>query len=63
MNRVLTVKRHGKTCFELLHKRKPDVSSLEPFGAPGTMIEPHGKFGPKAIEGFLLGYVTPNFRV
>ncbi|KAJ0954536.1 putative RNA-directed DNA polymerase [Helianthus annuus] len=63
LNRVLTVKRHGKTCFELLQKRKPDLSYLEPFGAPCTMIEPDGKFGARAIEGFFLGYATPNFRV
>ncbi|KAJ0677880.1 putative RNA-directed DNA polymerase [Helianthus annuus] len=63
LNRVLTVKRHGKTCFELLQRRKPDLSYLEPFGAPCTMIEPDGKFGAKAIEGFFLGYATPNFRV
>ncbi|KAM0034614.1 putative RNA-directed DNA polymerase [Helianthus debilis subsp. tardiflorus] len=63
LNRVLTVKRHGKTCFELLQKRKPDLSYLEPFGGPCTMIEPDGKFGAKAIEGYFLGYQTPNFRV
>ncbi|XP_021991068.1 uncharacterized protein LOC110887807 [Helianthus annuus] len=45
MNRVLTVKRHNKTCFELLHKRKPDLQYLELFGAPCTMIDPNGKFG------------------
>ncbi|KAM0002892.1 putative RNA-directed DNA polymerase [Helianthus debilis subsp. tardiflorus] len=63
LNRVLTVKRHGKTCFELLQKRKPDLSYLEPFGGPCTMIDPDGKFGAKAIEGYFLGYQTPNFRV
>ncbi|KAM0050261.1 putative RNA-directed DNA polymerase [Helianthus debilis subsp. tardiflorus] len=63
LNRVLTVKRHNKTCFELLNKRKPDLSYLEPFGAPRTMIDPNGKFGAKAIEGYFLGYATPNLRV
>ena len=63
LNRVLIVKRHGKTCFELLHKRKPDLGFLEPFGAPCTMIEPNGKFGAKAIEGFFLGYASPSRRV
>ncbi|XP_021979320.1 uncharacterized protein LOC110875429 [Helianthus annuus] len=63
LNKVLNIKRHGKTCFELLHRRKLDVSYLEPFGAPCTMIDPHGKFGPKAIKGFFFGYATPNFRV
>ncbi|KAM0034613.1 putative RNA-directed DNA polymerase [Helianthus debilis subsp. tardiflorus] len=63
LNRVLTVKRHNKTCFELLQKRKPDLSYLEPFGAPCTMIDTNGKFGAKAIEGYFLGYATPNLRV
>ncbi|KAJ0955343.1 putative RNA-directed DNA polymerase [Helianthus annuus] len=49
LNRVLTVKRHNKTCFELFHKRKPDLSYLEPFGAPCTMIDPNGKFGQKQL--------------
>ena len=48
LNRVLTV---------------PDLGFLEPFGARCTMIEPNGKFGAKAIEGFFLGYASPNRRV
>ncbi|KAJ0938259.1 putative RNA-directed DNA polymerase [Helianthus annuus] len=63
LNRVLTVKRHNKTCFELLQKRKPDLSYLEPFGAPCTIIDPNGKFGARAIDGYFLGYATPNLRV
>lgn len=36
LNRVLTVKRFGKTCYELLYKRKPDISDFQPFGVPCT---------------------------
>ncbi|KAD2805416.1 hypothetical protein E3N88_38793 [Mikania micrantha] len=65
LNRVLIVKRHGKTCFELLHNRKPNLMYLEPFGAPCTMLKKHeqGKFNEKVEEGYFLGYNTPNKRV
>ncbi|KAD4385770.1 hypothetical protein E3N88_25939 [Mikania micrantha] len=65
LNRVLIVKRHGKTCFELLHNRKPNLKYLEPFGAPCTMLNKHeqGKFNEKVEEGYFLGYRTPNKRV
>ncbi|KAD2393226.1 hypothetical protein E3N88_40203 [Mikania micrantha] len=65
LNRVLIVKRHGKTCFELLHNRKPNLKYLEPFGAPCTMLKKHeqGKFNEKVEEGYFLGYSTPNKRV
>ncbi|KAI3813843.1 hypothetical protein L1987_18578 [Smallanthus sonchifolius] len=32
LNRVLTVKRHNKTCYELLNNRKPNLDYLLPFG-------------------------------
>ncbi|XP_076951076.1 uncharacterized protein LOC143624243 [Bidens hawaiensis] len=51
LNRVLTVKKFGKTCFELLNCRKPNLKWLEPFGSTCTVLEPSGKFGPKAVEG------------
>ncbi|KAI3786627.1 hypothetical protein L1987_40450 [Smallanthus sonchifolius] len=65
LNRVLVVKRHDKTCFELLHRRKPNLQYLEPFGAPCTMLkkDAHGKFNEKVEEGYFLGYSTPNKRV
>ena len=34
LNRVLTVKRFGKTSCELINRRKPNLEFLEPFGAP-----------------------------
>ena len=65
LNRVLIVKRHGKTCFELLQNRKPKLKYLERFGAPCMMLKKHeqGKFIEKVEEGYFLGYNTPNKRV
>jgi transposase InsO family protein len=65
LNRVLVVKRHDKTCFELLHRRKPNLQYLEPFGAPCTMLkkDAQGKFNEKVEVGIFLGYSTPNKRV
>ena len=62
MNRVLTVKKHGKTCYELLHNRKPNLHFLEPFGSPCTVLDPEGKFGSKVIEGYFIGYASPKKR-
>ncbi|KAJ0533211.1 putative RNA-directed DNA polymerase [Helianthus annuus] len=63
LNRVLTVKKFNKTCFQLINNRKPNLKYLEPFGSPCTVIEPHGKFGPKCIEGIFVGYSSPSRRV
>ncbi|KAJ0720223.1 putative RNA-directed DNA polymerase [Helianthus annuus] len=63
LNRVLTVKKFNKTCFELINNRKPNLKYLEPFGSPYTVIEPNGKFGPKSIEGIFVGYSSPTRRV
>ncbi|KAJ0589143.1 putative RNA-directed DNA polymerase [Helianthus annuus] len=63
LNRVLTVKKYKKTCFELLHCYKPNLEFLEPFGSPCTFIDADGKFGAKANEGFFVGYASPLKRV
>ncbi|KAD6454380.1 hypothetical protein E3N88_09086 [Mikania micrantha] len=63
LNRVLIVKRHKKTCYELLQNRKPNLKHLEPFGAPCTMLKKDAKFNSKVEEGFFLGYSLPNKRV
>ncbi|KAD4585787.1 hypothetical protein E3N88_23388 [Mikania micrantha] len=63
LNRVLIVKRHKKTCYELLQNRKPNLEHLEPFGAPCTMLKKDAKFNSKVEEGFFLGYSLPNKRV
>ncbi|KAI3742555.1 hypothetical protein L1987_60240 [Smallanthus sonchifolius] len=61
LNKVLTVKRHNKTCYELLNNRKPNVDYLLPFGNPCTLLKVRDvptKFSAKAIEGIFLGYVA-----
>ncbi|KAI3810934.1 hypothetical protein L1987_20606 [Smallanthus sonchifolius] len=61
LNRVLTVKRHNKTCYELLNNRKPNLEYLLPFGNPCTLLKVRDvptKFSAKAIEGIFLGYVA-----
>ncbi|KAJ0592715.1 putative RNA-directed DNA polymerase [Helianthus annuus] len=63
LNRVLTVKKYKKTCFELLHRYKPNLEFLEPFGSPCTFIDENGKFGAKSNRGFFVGYASPLKRV
>ncbi|KAJ0847332.1 putative RNA-directed DNA polymerase [Helianthus annuus] len=63
LNRVLTVKKFNKTCFELINNRKPNLKYLEPLGSPCTVLEPFGKFGPKSVEGIFIGYASPLRRV
>ncbi|KAI3712381.1 hypothetical protein L1987_70935 [Smallanthus sonchifolius] len=58
LNRVLTVKRHNKTCYEFLNNRKPNLDYLLPFGNPCTMLmvrDVPTKFSAKDIEGIFLG--------
>ncbi|KAI3762425.1 hypothetical protein L1987_52855 [Smallanthus sonchifolius] len=61
LNRVLTVKRHNMTCYELLNNRKPNLEYLLPFGNPCTLLKVRyvpTKFSAKAIEGIFLWYVA-----
>ncbi|GKA60089.1 uncharacterized mitochondrial protein-like protein [Tanacetum coccineum] len=67
-NRVLVVKPHNKTPYELLHGRTPTLSFMRPFGCPITIlntIDHLGKFDGKADEGFFVGYSLNSkaFRV
>nr|GEU60106.1 retrovirus-related Pol polyprotein from transposon TNT 1-94 [Tanacetum cinerariifolium] len=58
-NRVLVVKPHNKTLYELFHDRTPTLSFMRPFGCPVTIlntIDHLGKFNGKADEGFFVGY-------
>ncbi|GJY15913.1 retrovirus-related pol polyprotein from transposon TNT 1-94 [Tanacetum coccineum] len=58
-NRVLVVKPHNKTLYELFHGRTPTLSFMRPFGCPVTIlntIDHLGKFNGKADEGFFVGY-------
>ncbi|GJZ75275.1 retrovirus-related pol polyprotein from transposon TNT 1-94 [Tanacetum coccineum] len=51
--------RHGKTPYELLHDRKPDLSYLYIFGAlcyPNNHSENLGKLQAKADIGIFIGY-------
>ncbi|GJS03258.1 putative ribonuclease H-like domain-containing protein [Tanacetum coccineum] len=67
-NRVLVVKPHNKTLYELFHGRTPTLSFMRPFGYPVTIlntIDHLGKFDGKANEGFFIGYSLNSkaFRV
>ncbi|GJT44588.1 putative ribonuclease H-like domain-containing protein [Tanacetum coccineum] len=67
-NRVLVVKPHNKTPYELFHGRTPTLSFMRPFGCPVTIlntIDHLGKFDGKADEGFFIRYSLNSkaFRV
>ncbi|GJU07154.1 putative ribonuclease H-like domain-containing protein [Tanacetum coccineum] len=67
-NRVLVVKPHNKTPYELFHGRTPTLSFMRPFGYYVTIlntIDHLGKFDGKADEGFFVGYSLNSkaFRV
>ncbi|GJT17702.1 ribonuclease H-like domain-containing protein [Tanacetum coccineum] len=67
-NRLLVIKPHNKTPYELFLGRKHAVSFMRPFGYPVTIlntIDHLGKFDGKADEFFFVGYSTNSkaFRV
>nr|GEZ17496.1 hypothetical protein [Tanacetum cinerariifolium] len=67
-NRVLVIKPHNKTPYELFHGRTPSLSFMRPFGCPVIIVntlDPLGKFDEKANEGFFVGYSVNSkaFRV
>ncbi|GKA97387.1 retrovirus-related pol polyprotein from transposon TNT 1-94, partial [Tanacetum coccineum] len=58
-NRSIIRRRHGKTPYELLHDRKPDLSYVHVFGAlcyPNNDNENLGKLQAKADIGIFIGY-------
>nr|GEU72530.1 hypothetical protein [Tanacetum cinerariifolium] len=58
-NRSIIRLRHGKTPYELLHNKVPDLSFLHVFGAlcyPTNDSENLGKLQPKANIGIFIGY-------
>nr|GEX73402.1 hypothetical protein [Tanacetum cinerariifolium] len=66
--RVLVIKPHNKTPYELFLGKKPALSFMRPFGCPVTIlntIDHLGKFDGKADDGFFIGYSTNSkaFRV
>nr|GEU93025.1 hypothetical protein [Tanacetum cinerariifolium] len=67
-NRSTVRLRHGKTPYELLHDKIPDLSFLYVFGAlcyPTNDSENLGKLQPKADIGILIGYAPTKkaFRI
>ncbi|GJU89018.1 ribonuclease H-like domain-containing protein [Tanacetum coccineum] len=67
-NRVLVIKPHNKTPYELFNDRPPIISFMRPFGCPITILstlDHLGKFDGKADKGFFVGYSvnTKAFRV
>ncbi|GJR50114.1 putative ribonuclease H-like domain-containing protein [Tanacetum coccineum] len=67
-NKVLVVKPHNKTPYELFHGRTPTLSFMRPFGCLVTIlntIDHLGKFDGKADEGFFVRYSLNSkaFRV
>ncbi|GJY26392.1 putative ribonuclease H-like domain-containing protein [Tanacetum coccineum] len=68
LNRVLVIKPHNKTPYELIHGRTPLIDFMKPFGCPVTILNTRdhlGKFDGKANEGFFVGYsvVSKAMRV
>ncbi|GJR98169.1 ribonuclease H-like domain-containing protein [Tanacetum coccineum] len=66
--KVLVIKPHNKTPYEIFLGRKPALSFMRPFRCPVTIlntIDHQGKFNEKADEGFFIGYSTNSkaFRV
>ncbi|GJS79495.1 putative ribonuclease H-like domain-containing protein [Tanacetum coccineum] len=67
-NRVLVIKPHNKTPYEVFLGRKPALSFMRPFGCLVTIlntIDHLGKFDEKADKGFFVGCSTNSkaFRV
>ncbi|GJR21235.1 putative ribonuclease H-like domain-containing protein [Tanacetum coccineum] len=67
-NRVLVVKPHNKTPYELFRGRTPSLSSMRPFGCHVTILNTLdylGMFDGKSDEGFFVGYSINSkaFRV
>nr|GFA37195.1 ribonuclease H-like domain-containing protein [Tanacetum cinerariifolium] len=63
LNRVLVVKPHNKTPYELLTGDKPTIGYLKPFGCQVTILNTSdylGKFDEKADEGYIVWYSIPG---
>ncbi|GJY11101.1 ribonuclease H-like domain-containing protein [Tanacetum coccineum] len=58
-NRVLVIKPHNKTLYELFLGRKPTLNFIRPFGCPVTILNTLDhlvKFDGKSNDGFFVGY-------
>nr|GEY35134.1 retrovirus-related Pol polyprotein from transposon TNT 1-94 [Tanacetum cinerariifolium] len=67
-NRVLVVKPHNKTTYDLFHDRTPSLSFMRPFGCPVTILNTKyhlRKFDGNADDNFFIGYSLNSkaFRV
>ncbi|GJX11244.1 putative ribonuclease H-like domain-containing protein [Tanacetum coccineum] len=67
-NRVIIVKPHNKTPYELFRGRTPTLSFIRPFGCHVTILntlDHLGKFDAKSDDGFYVGYslTSKTFRV
>ncbi|GJR25253.1 putative ribonuclease H-like domain-containing protein [Tanacetum coccineum] len=67
-NRVLVVKPHNKTPYELFRGRTPALSFMKPFGCHVTILNTLdylGKFDRKSDDGFFVGYLlnSKDFKV
>ncbi|GJZ58630.1 putative ribonuclease H-like domain-containing protein [Tanacetum coccineum] len=68
LNRVLVIKPHNKTPYELIRGRTPLIDFMKPFGCLVTILNTRdhlGKFDGKADEGFFVRYsvVSKAMRV
>ncbi|GJS00020.1 ribonuclease H-like domain-containing protein [Tanacetum coccineum] len=58
LNKVLVIKPHNKTPYELIRGRPPLIDFMKPFGCPVTILNTRdhlGKFDDKANKDILLG--------
>ena len=67
-NRCMINKRHKRTPYELVHKRKPNIQHLHVFGAlcyPNNDRDDFGKLKAKADVGIFIGYCenSKGFRI
>ncbi|GJR72906.1 putative ribonuclease H-like domain-containing protein [Tanacetum coccineum] len=68
LNKILVIKPHNKTPYELIRGRPPVIDFMKPFGCHVTILNTRdhlGKFDGKADEGYLVGYyvVSKDMRV
>nr|GEV59047.1 putative ribonuclease H-like domain-containing protein [Tanacetum cinerariifolium] len=64
-NRVLVVKPHNKTIYELFHGKTPTLRFMRPFGCLVTILntlDNLGKFDGKTDEGFFVGYLMNSIK-